>query len=185
MRHKIIIALALALSALTAVSAAVAGNVTATATVAAGGGGNLSFSHGATAGVTSTLDGTDQVASYTIPLSLSDIRGSGAGWNVTITSTTFNDGAGHTLASGVTSATGVTSACTAGGTCTSPTNAIGYPLTVPAAATAPAAVKLVNAAANSGMGRFTVTPTIAVTIPGNSFAAAYSSTVTLAAVSGP
>jgi hypothetical protein len=35
------------------------------------------------------------------------------------------------------------------------------------------------------MGRFTVTPTVNVSIPGNSFAGTYTSTVTIAAVSGP
>jgi hypothetical protein len=76
-------------------------------------------------------------------------------------------------------------ACVAGGTCTNPTNAITYPLTVPAGATAPTAVKLFNAALNTGLGRFTITPSINVTIPGNSFAGAYASTLTIAAVSGP
>jgi hypothetical protein len=35
------------------------------------------------------------------------------------------------------------------------------------------------------MGKFTVTPTVDVTIPANTFAGSYSSTVTLAVVSGP
>ncbi len=42
-----------------------------------------------------------------------------------------------------------------------------------------------NAAANTGMGRFTISPSIDVAVPGNSYAGAYSSTVTIAAVSGP
>jgi hypothetical protein len=46
-------------------------------------------------------------------------------------------------------------------------------------------VKLFNAAANTGMGRFTVTPTIGVAVPGNAYAGTYTSTVTVAAVSGP
>jgi hypothetical protein len=80
--------------------------------------------------------------------------------------------------------TGVTSACSSG-TCTNPTNAIGYPVAVPAAGTAPAAVKLFNSAANTGMGIFTITPTIQVVVPQNSYAGTYTSTVTLAIVSGP
>ena len=89
------------------------------------------------------------------------------------------------LASSASSITGVTSACVAGGTCTNPTNSLSYSIGVPAAATAPAAVKFFNAAANTGMGRFTITPTIQVAIPGNSFAGSYTSTVTVAVVSGP
>ena len=50
-----------------------------------------------------------------------------------------------------------------------PTNAITYPVAVPAAATAPAAVKFFNAAAGSGMGKFTITPTIGVFVPQNSY----------------
>jgi len=183
LHSKLMVGTAAALVALTAAAAAIAGNVTATANVT--GAGALGLSHGTTASVSSTLDGSDQTATYTIPLSIDDARGTGTGWNATITSTTFNDGAGHTLPTTASSITGVTSACRAGGTCTAPTNSVTYPLTVPAAATAPAAVKLFNAALNTGMGRFTVTPTIAVTIAGNDYAGSYSSTVTFATASGP
>jgi len=46
-------------------------------------------------------------------------------------------------------------------------------------------VKFFNAAANSGMGRFTITPSITVSVPGNVYAGTYSSTVTVAVASGP
>jgi hypothetical protein len=46
-------------------------------------------------------------------------------------------------------------------------------------------VKLFNATANTGMGGFTVTPTVQVSIPANTFAGTYTSTVTVAVVSGP
>jgi hypothetical protein len=180
---RLVVGAAAVAALLVTASAAVAGTVTATATVT--GAASLGLAHGATASLTDTLDGTDQTVNYTIPLSATDARGTGAGWNLTITSTTFNDGSGHTLATTASSMTGVTSSCVAGGTCTNPTNSITYPLTVPAAASAPAAVKLFNAAANTGMGRFTVTPTIGVSIPGNSYAGTYTSTLTLAIVSGP
>jgi putative surface cell wall-binding protein len=183
-RGRMLVATALAaIAAVALATTAVAGNVTATATVT--GAGALGLAHGATASLSSTLDGTDQTATYNVPLSITDARGTGTGWNSTITSTTFNDGAGHTLATTASSMTGVSSSCVVGGTCTNPTNAITYPLTVPAAASAPAAVKLFNSAANTGMGRFTVTPTIAVSIPGNSYAGSYASTVTFAVATGP
>jgi hypothetical protein len=183
LRRRSIVFAAVVGTALIATAAAIGGTITATATVT--GAGSLGLTHGATASVSSTLDGTDQTATYTVPLSITDARGSGAGWNSTITSTTFNDGAGHTLSTTASSITGVTSSCVSGGTCTNPTNSITYALTVPAAASAPAAVKFFNAAANTGMGRFTVTPSIAVSIPGNSYAGSYNSTVTVALVSGP
>ena len=183
MRQRIFILLGLGVLALVLAAVAVAGTVTATATVT--GAGALSLSNGATASISDTLDGSDQSVSYSVPLTMNDLRGSGAGWNLTMTSTTFNDGAGHTLATNASSLTAATSSCTAGGTCTNPTNSISYPLTVPAGTTAPAAVKVFNAAANTGMGRFTVTPSINVSIPGNSYAGSYASTLTIAAVSGP
>ena len=183
MRQRIFTLIGLGVTALVLAAAAVAGTVTATATVT--GAGALSLSHGATATISDTLDGTDQSVNYTVPLTMNDLRGSGAGWNLTMTSTSFNDGGGHTLATTASSIASAASACTAGGTCTNPTNAITYPLTVPAGATAPTAVKVFNAAANTGMGRFTVTPSINVSIPGNAYAGSYSSTLTVAAVSGP
>ncbi|MDX6722549.1 MAG: hypothetical protein QOD73_953, partial [Solirubrobacteraceae bacterium] len=36
-----------------------------------------------------TLDGTDQAPSYTIPYTLNDARGTGDGWNSTIKATQF------------------------------------------------------------------------------------------------
>ena len=119
-------------------------------------------------------------------MTVADNTGSGAGWNVTITSTTFTTGGGspHTLSTSASTATGAVAAC-GGGTCTNPTNSVGYPLAVPAGAPAPTAVKLFNAAANTGMGSFNLTPTIQVAIPANTYAGTYTSTVTVAVVSGP
>ena len=183
MRQRITILIGLGVAALVLAAVAVAGTVTATATVS--GAGSMSMTHGSTASMSDTLDGTDQSVSWTLPLSVTDARGSGAGWNLTVTSTTFNDGSGHSLSTGASSMTAVSSSCTAGGACANPTNAITYPMTVPAAGTAPTAVKFFNAAANTGMGRFTVTPSVSATIPGNAYAGSYTSTWTVAAVSGP
>ena len=184
MKQRISILVAVMAIALVGVSAAFAGTVTATATVSAGNSGNLALSLPSNPSMSDTLDGTDQTATYTLPLSLNDVRGSGAGWNLTITSTAFTTGS-HSLANTASTITSLTTACVTGGTCTNPTNAIAYPLTVPAAASAPTAVKLFDAAAGTGLGRFTITPTVSVAIPGNSYAGSYSSTVTIAAVSGP
>jgi hypothetical protein len=182
MRQRLFILLGLGAAALVLAAVAVAGTVTATATVT--GAGSLSLSHGTTASITDTLDGTDQSVNYTLPLTMNDLRGSGAGWNLTMTSTTFTNGT-QTLGTTASSIASVASACTVGGTCTNATNSLSYPLTVPAAASAPAAVKVFNAAANTGMGRFTITPSINVSIPGNSYAGTYNSTLTIAAVTGP
>ncbi len=183
MRQRISIVLGLGVTTLVMASAAGAGTVTATATIA--GAGAISLTSGSTASMSDSLDGTDQTVSWSIPLTVIDARGTGAGWNLTVTSTSFTDSSGHALASSASQMTGVASSCNSGGTCSSPADTIAYPMTVPAGATAPTAVKFFNAATESGMGRFTVTPTISATIPGNAFAGGYLSTWTIAAVSGP
>jgi hypothetical protein len=165
------------------VSSAGAANVTATATVNAG---NLTLTSSAAPSTSVTLNGTDQMPTYTMPMTAKDETGSGSGWNLTITSTQFSTGGGtpHTLSTSASTMIGITSAC-AQGTCTNPTNSVTYPLGVPAGAVAPTAVKFFNSAANTGMGDFTVTPTDEVAIPANAYAGTYTSTVTLAVVSGP
>jgi hypothetical protein len=175
---KLSIATLLASGALTPASALAATTLTGTVT-----GGTLTLSTAATASFSVTLDGTDQLPTYTLPISVNDLRGLGSGWNTTITSTTLTTGT-QSLSTSASNVTGVTSTC-AGTTCTAATNSIGYPLAVPAATTAPAAVKLFNAAANTGLGKFTVTPTVSVSVPGNAYAGSYTSTITLAEVSGP
>jgi hypothetical protein len=132
-----------------------------------------------------TLNGTDQAATFTVPTTVNDKRGTGAGWNLSVTSTQFTKAGGKTLPANAATMTGVTSAC-AGGTCTNPTNAVGYGLPVPADNDElPTPVKFFNAAADTGMGQFTVTPSVDVSVPANSYAGTYTSTLTLAATSGP
>lgn len=133
------------------------------------------------------LDLGDQAPTYTVPMTAKDTSVLlSPGWNLTITSTQFKTSGtpARTLSTTASKVTGVTSSC-ASGTCVNPTNSITYPVAVPAGATPPTAVKFFNAAARTGQGTFTITPTIAVTVPQNSFSGSYSSTLTLAIVSGP
>jgi putative surface cell wall-binding protein len=177
MRQRIIITLAVAAVALVATTAALASTLTATANVS--GTAGISLNLPSNPSITDTLDGTDQTVSYAPALGVVDARGTGAGWNLQISATTFSDGAGHTLAPGQVAS--VASACTAGSTCTAATSSgITYPLTI-----AGAASKFFNAALNTGLGKINVTPTINVAIPGNAYAGTYTSTVTLAATTGP
>jgi hypothetical protein len=169
--------LAVASAALVTAAAATAATLTATAVIS--GAAGLSLNLPSSPSMSATLDGTDQTVSYSPALGLVDARGTGAGWNLTIAATTFGDGAGHTLAPGT--VTGVAQACHAGGTCTLGTSSgITYPLTVSSTA-----AKFFNAAANTGLGKVDVTPTVSVAVPGNSFAGTYTSTVTLVTASGP
>jgi hypothetical protein len=156
--------------------------------VALGTAGVLAFTAGAPAAVSlsvgsttvsfsTTLTGADVASNYMIALTASN---SGStqhnSWYLTVTSTTFTSG-GHTLPASATAITGAT--CTP--SCAA--NSVSYPVAVPAAPTAPAAVTFYNSAASSGT--WTVTPTFATTVPGNSFAGTYTSTITTAIVSGP
>lgn len=132
------------------------------------------------------LDNGDSTPTYTMGLATQDTRGTGAGWNETITSTQFTTGGStpNTLATTASNLTGV--AVTPGpGTNTAPTNAITYPVAVPAAATAPTAAKFFNAAANAGMGKFTLTPTVGGFVPQSILAGTYTSNLTVAIVTGP
>jgi WxL domain surface cell wall-binding len=177
MRQRIIITLALAALTLAAATAAFGAPLTTTATVT--GTAGISLNLPANPSITDTLDGTDQTVNYAPILGVVDARGTGAGWNLQISATTFSDGAGHTLAPGT--VTSAAQACVAGSTCTAAVNSgITLPLTISAVA-----AKFFNAAALSGLGKVNVTPTVAVAIPGNSYAGTYTSTVTLAATTGP
>jgi hypothetical protein len=177
MRQRIIITIALGALALVAATAAFGAPLTTTATIT--GTAGISLNLPANPSITDTLDGTDQTVSYAPLLGVVDARGTGAGWNLQVSATTFTDGASHTLAPGT--VTSAAQACVAGSTCTAAVNSgITLPLTI---TTTPA--KFFNAALLSGLGKVNVTPTIAVAIPGNAYAGTYTSTVTLAATTGP
>jgi hypothetical protein len=159
---------------------------TATATFTAG---SLAFvSPPSAVSFAATLEGKDQTVSTTQALDVSDATGSGAGWNLTATSTTFTTGgeSPHTLSTSATTVgSSPTSACDAGSTCTLASNSVSYPYTLPAASTAPTATKLFNAAAGTGLGNETVTPTWKLAVLATTFAGTYNSTWTLSLVSGP
>jgi hypothetical protein len=146
----------------------------------------LSVTASASPSFSANLDAGDFTPTYSVALATQDTTGSGSGWNETITSTQFATGgaSGHMLAPDASTIIGVTAAGSAGAD-TLPANVIAYPLTIPAGSTAPTAVKLFDATAGTGMGRFTVTPTISVSVPQNTFAGTYSSTLTFGIVSGP
>jgi hypothetical protein len=177
MRQRIIIIVGIAVVALVVVGGALGAALTTTATIG-GNAGGLAVNMPANPTFTDTLDGTDQTASYAPVLGVVDPRGTGAGWNHQISATSFTSGS-HTLAPGT--VTGATQACTTLSTCTAAVNSgITLPLTI---TSAPA--KFFNSALLSGLGKIDVTPTIAVAIPGNSYAGTYTSTVTLAVTAGP
>ena len=162
-----------------AATVAVSSTVSAGSTLSVAGAGSPSFSL--------TLNGDDQVATYALPVQVVDARGlaTGGGWNLTVTSTQFSDGAGHSLPAAASTITSVTSGCNAASTCALPTNAVAYNLALPAGSTAPAAVKYFNAASPTGRGRIDLSANVSVAVPANTLAATYSSTVTVSIVAGP
>jgi hypothetical protein len=174
-------ALACAVLPLTALPA---GAATATATITAGALAFVSTPPNVT--FSDTLNGTNQTAIATQALDVGDATGSGAGWNITATSTTFATGGGATLATTATSVQSApTKACDASSSCVLATTNVSYPYTLPAAGTAPTATKLFNATANTGEGDETVTVTWSLAIPAATSAGTYTSTWTISLVSGP
>ena len=172
-------------AAVTATALPAGATTSATASINAG---SLAFvSSPTTVSFSDTLNGTNQTATSNQAFDVGDATGSGTGWNITATSTTFaTSGNTHTLSTAATSVPSAPSiACDATVTCTQATNAITYPYVLPAAATAPTATKLWNAAANTGLGNQTVTSTFDLAIPANTYAGSYSSTWTYSLVSAP
>jgi hypothetical protein len=178
-------ALGLGLTTLIGVAAfpSVAGAVPATATI---GGGTLSMVAPTSVAFSANVTGVDQtVNSNALSFDVTDATGSGAGWNITATSTTFTDGT-HTLSStAVTQQAAPTKSCDASTTCTLATTNVTYPYTLPAGATAPTATKLYNATANTGMGAQTSVGVMRLALPASVFAGSYTSTWTYSLVSGP
>jgi hypothetical protein len=177
---------AAALLAVTAARAATTGNIAVNATVTAG--ATLSIAGVGAPTFNLTLNGVDQTTPYTLPVIVVDARGLalGGGWNLTVTSTQFNDGSGHTFPTTASTITAVTTGCGTSSTCTLPTNGVSNSnLAVPAAAVAPAAVKYIDAATATGLGTTNVNATVSVAVPSNVFAGVYTSTVTVSIVAGP
>ncbi len=150
--------------------------------------GTLSFIDGTPGGVTfpsTALTNADQVVTAAQPLTVADATGSGNGWSISVTSTTFTTGS-RTLPNNATTILSAPSlACKAATTCTLATNSVTYPFTLPAAASAPTAQKLYNAAVNTGLGAQTITPTWRLAIPATTYTGTYTSTWTFTLSSGP
>ena len=162
-----------------------AGATSASETVSAG---SLGFINGTPANITfpaTTLNGTNQTPTQTQAFDVSDARGSGAGWSISATSTTFSTGSATLPTGATTIQSGPSVSCDTGATCTLATTNVSYPYTMPAAATAPTATKMYNATANTGLGAQTVTPTWQLAIAANTAVGTYTSTWTFTLGSAP
>ena len=130
------------------------------------------------------LNGLNQSLTLNASATVDDETASGAGWNLTATSTTFTATGSKTLPTTAATVTGVTAAAGTGN-CTLPTNAISYPVTIPAGTTAPTAVKIYDAAATTGGGPVNLTLALKLAVPSSAKAGSYSSTWTFTIASGP
>ena len=144
-------------------------------------GNNACITNTPTVGV--TLNGLDETVSYNLLFTFSN--STPGKWHVTITSTQFTAG-GHTLPTNASSVTGVITVpnCT-GNTC--PSNIITYPVSMPAGNPAPTPNTFYDNSTGSsthGVGTFNIQATIQVTVPANAYAVNYTSTITIAFVSG-
>jgi hypothetical protein len=126
------------------------------------------------------------LVTYTLPITVIDARGTGAGWKLTITSTQFITSNGkNQLPTNASSITGVGVLCGTNSTCKKPVNSVSYPLIVPAGNSPPKPVKCFNAAINTGLGKFSLSMMVNVTIPASAPTGTYTSTIYLTVASGP
>jgi hypothetical protein len=184
------------LAAITALCAApalslapTAGAATASETVS---GGSLAFTNGTPADVvfpSTVLDGIDQVRSQTQAFDVNDSSGSDSGWSISATSTQFKAGTHLLSLTAAAILTPPTDVCDAASTCTLATNSVSYPYILPAGTTAPAATKMYNAAAGTGGGSQTITPTWTLAVPATTWSGGvgspYSANWTFTLISGP
>lgn len=184
MRIKRKVGVLLAVMALLAVTAGVAAAEDATVTVT---GGSLSVTAANVALSGVTLDGTDQTstsASGSNTWSATDARGTGVGWHLTIASGDFSDGGTNLI--------DISAAdqefkiqlldaninVTAGNT--KPTSSA-----TALTGIADATVTFASAAVNAGMGTYAINPNFELEVPAETFAAAYTATITVTSVTAP
>lgn len=163
-----------------ALLAALPGAALADATITVSG-GSLSVTPAAITFTTVTLTGADQTSNGTTSAwTVADPTGTGAGYHITIAATAFSDGASHTIP-----VSGFRATLTSGNIATTSGNTAPASSMTSATALSTSAQTLLSAATSAGMGTYTATPTFTLAVPANTFAGSYTSTVTVAIVSGP
>jgi hypothetical protein len=171
-------------------------------------GGSLTLTTSASMTWADTLNGFDQSVYDTVAgdeqYTVGDATGTGAGWHVTMSATTFTNGS-HTLAtsgtlvagttSSVTATTDPTSTCGASSTCTLPTDSTTYPVAITTAASSPTPSVIYDTAVNTGLGDVVIGGSTALApvgwwlnIPADTYygsAGVYASTITMEVISAP
>ena len=142
------------------------------------------------------VDPTTAHQSYLV----NDATGSGSGWHVTVSATTFTTGSvtlantGTFVTNGsATSETATpapTAACASGSTCTLTSDNTAYPVAITTAATSPTAYVIYDTGTGTGMGSVTIGVGALpvgwwVNVPASTKAGTYTSTISLTIISGP
>jgi hypothetical protein len=191
----------------TACGTAIAAGANCTMTGSLGlSGGTLTLTSPSALGWTATLSGLDLDLADPTPAHQSylvdDATGSGGGWHVTTSATQFTTGGGSPLTLGntgtfstngstssIASTTAPSPACSTLSTCTLPTNTMSYPVAITTAASAPTPATIYDTSLGTGLGSITIGTTNPVGwwlyVPASTAPGTYTSTVTMAIVSGP
>lgn len=142
-----------------------------------------------------TLDGNDHTAYFTLPINVTDARGTGAGWSVSISATTFvsTDAHAYTLSTGspdigddpiVCKPSSASCNTSTAALPTGATQGTSFQFTTPNST--PSQVLIATAALNTGMASYTITPKVEFPILANAYAdSMYQSTVTVTTTLGP
>jgi hypothetical protein len=174
-------------------------------------GGTLSLTSPSSMTWTGTLNGFDQslvdVTAADQQYTVTDATGTGAGWRVEMSATTFTSGS-HTLATGttlvagntssITGTTAPTATCGASSTCTLPTDNTTYPVAITTATTTPSMFVIYDTAAATGLGDVVIGGSTAadpvgwwLSLPANTYfgnitnSDPYTSTITMEVISAP
>jgi hypothetical protein len=153
--------------------------VTGTATIS---GTTLTLATPAPVQFVATLQGIHQLVTAPQALDVMDRTGSGFGWNVSLTTTTFTtsglDSPVRVLADNSVSDLGASGACDVSEDCVLADNLAGSVVNIPAADTAPDPVVILSAGSDTGMSDQTWTHSMQLALPGDAHAGNYSSTWT-------
>ena len=152
---------------------------------------------------TVTSNGVNQSAVNTVSgnqqLTATDNTATGAGWHITVSATTFTSGTKSLPNPAAVDFTGSTSSiastapsATCVGSCTLPTDTTTYPVAITTATSSPPTYTIYDTSASTGEGVMTIGGSTAtnpigwwINVPASVFSGSYTSTVTLAVVSGP
>jgi hypothetical protein len=166
--------------------------------------GDLTVQGAATMSLNGTLTGVNQMIAGDPDLTVVDATGSGDGWQLTASASTFTNvsdsdvliDANYLIFDGSSGSADDTddvpsAVCVGSNTCTSVTNhGVSYPVDLTTAPSGATALTILNAAVGSGLGSFDIgggtnPGTFWLNVPANTKAGTYTSTITMSIASGP